>query len=128
MSLPQGLKTLLGGVDNVSTSNITYGTRNQSASLPAVCFNITRNDRMTVGASSPIFSAEVQIKSIAETAETAQQLGEDVEDEFVNGVYDNITIIAVVNKNTILETPDNAFGDETTPFTATTTAEFYYIY
>lgn len=127
MSLPQGIRTLLGGVDNVTNDLITYGTRNQSATLPAVVYQINKNDRMTIGSTSPIFMAEVAIKSIAETAQAAQQLGEDVEDEFINGTYNDITIIAIVNKNTMLESPDSLFGDETAPFTATTTVEFYYI-
>ena len=127
MSLPQGIKTLLGGVDGVVSTQITYGSRNQNAVLPAVAFTINRNDRMTIGSSSPIFAAECSIKSVATTAQAAQQLAEDVEDEFVTGTYNDITIIAIVNMNSVLDTPDSGFGDEAVPYSATTTAAFYYI-
>jgi len=75
-----------------------------------------------------LYLAEIVIRSTALEAQDAQQLGEDIEDEFVEGTYNDIRIVGIVNKNTVLNEPDSGFGDETVPFTATTTAEIYYTY
>lgn len=125
MSLPQAIKTMLQGATGVSSSNITYGTRNEFSTYPAVTFTITSNETVAIG-STPLKKCEVNIRSIAETAESAQTTAEAVEDELVEGTYNSILFDAIVKKNSVLEASPNGYGDETLPFVCITTAEIYY--
>jgi len=125
MSLPQAIKTMLQGITGVTNANITYGTRNQFATLPAIAFTINSNETMTVG-SSPLRKAEISVNAVAETAEAAQDLGDLVAAELVNATYDGIVFQAIVKKNNVLAESPSGYGDETLPFISTYTAEIYY--
>lgn len=125
MSLPQAIKTLLQGIAGVDNANITYGTRNQFATLPAITFTINSNETMTIG-SSPMKKAEVSINAVAETAQASQDLGDLIEDELVTGTYNSIQFRAIVKKNNVLQESPNGYGDETLPFISTYTTEIYY--
>lgn len=125
MSLPQAIKTMLTGTTGVSSSNITYGTRNEFATLPAIAFTINSNETVAIGA-TPLRKCEVSIRSVAQTAETAQTTAEAVQAQLVEGTYNSILFDAIVKKNSVLEESPNGYGDETLPFICTTTAEIYY--
>lgn len=125
MSLPQAIKTMLQGIAGVGNANITYGTRNQFATLPAITFTINSNETMTIG--NPAYKkAEISISAVAETAEAAQDLGDLIEGELVTGTYNTIPFRAIVKKNNVLQESPNGYGDETLPFISTYTAEIYY--
>lgn len=125
MSLPQAIKTMLQGATGVANTSVTYGTRNEFGALPAVVYTILSNDTITIG-SSPLRKAEIQIKSIAQTAEEAQTIAEAVQTELVAATYNSIVFQAIVKKNSTLEESPNGYGDETLPFICTTSAEIYY--
>lgn len=125
MSLPQAIKTMIQGVNTVANDRVTYGSRNQFATLPAIAFQIDSNETMTVG-STPLKKAEISIRSIAETAEAAQATAELVQAELVTGTYNSIVFQAIVKKNSVLEESPSGYGDETVPFICVTSAEIYY--
>lgn len=125
MSLPQAIKTMIQGVAGVNNTEVTYGSRNQFATLPAIAYQIDSNETMTVG-SSPLKKAEVSIRSVAATAQQAQEIAELVEGELVTGTYNSIVFQAIVKKNSVLEESPSGYGDETVPFICVTTAEIYY--
>ena len=126
-SLPQAIKTMLNGMSNVTIpdDNITYGTRNQYGTLPAITFQINSIETLTVGA-SPIRKASVEINSITKEAQTTQELSEAVRAVLTPAEYNEITFAAVVNQNNVLQEPDSGNGEEATPYIATTTIDIYY--
>jgi hypothetical protein len=125
MSLPQAIKTMIQGVTGVNNNHVTYGTRNEFATLPAITYQIDSNETMTVG-SSPIKKAEISIRSVAATAQEAQEIAQLVEAELTTGTYNSIVFQAIVKKNSVLEESPSGYGDETVPFICVTTAEIYY--
>lgn len=125
MSLPQAIRSMLNGVTGVNLAEITYGTRNEFESLPAVAYVIDENETMTIG-TNPLQRCKVTIKSVAQTAEAAQALGEAVEAELDTGTYNSIVFEAIVNKNSVLQEGSTGLGEETNPFVCVTTAEIYY--
>jgi hypothetical protein len=125
MSLPQAIKTMIQGVAGVNNTEVTYGTRNEFATLPAITYQIDSNETMTVGP-SPLKKAEISIRSVAATAQQAQEIAELVEGELDTGTYNTIAFQAIVKKNSVLEESPSGYGDETVPFICVTTAEIYY--
>jgi hypothetical protein len=125
MSLPQAIKTMIQGVSGVANTLVTYGTRNEFATLPAITYQIDSNETMTVGP-SPLKKAEISIRSVAATAQQAQEIAELVEAELDTGTYNTIAFQAIVKKNSVLEESPSGYGDETVPFICVTTAEIYY--
>ena len=126
-SLPQAIKTMLNTLNNtiIADANITYGTRNQYGTIPAITYQILSIDTLTVG-SSPIRKASVEINSITKEAQTTQELSEAVRAVLTTGQYNDITFTAVVNQNNVLQEPDSGNGEEATPYIATTTIDIYY--
>lgn len=126
-SLPQAIKTMLNTMNNttIADANITYGTRNQYGTLPAITYQILSIDTLTVG-SSPIRKASVEINSITKEAQTTQELSEAVRAVLEPAEYNDITFTAVVNQNNVLQEPDSGNGEEATPYIATTTIDIYY--
>lgn len=126
MSLPQAVKTMLqNNISSVLAANITYGTRNQFGAFPAITYTITNHETIAIGA-TPYRRCDVQIRSVAQTAQDAQEIGEDVEAGLVTGTYNTLKFEAIINKNSALDESNAGFGDETLPFTCVTTAEIYY--
>lgn len=126
-SLPQSIKTMLNNMNNdvVADANITYGTRNQNGTLPAITYQIEEIETLTVG-TSPIRKAMVSINSIANEAQAAQELSEAVRAVLTTGEYNDITFTAVLNRNNVLQEPELGNGEEATPYIATTQIEIYY--
>ena len=124
MSLPQAIKTMLQGVAGVANTEVTYGTRNQFAKLPAITYLITSND--TVAINKSLKQCKVTINSVNQTAESAQAIAELVELELVAGTYNTIVFQAVLNQNSILQESFTSLGDETSPFVCITTADIFY--
>lgn len=126
-SMPQAIKTMLNTINNtiIADDNITYGTRNQYGTLPAITYQILSIDTLTVG-SSPIRKASVEINSITKEAQTTQELSEAVRAVLTPNQYNDITFTAVVNQNNVLQEPDSGNGEEATPYIATTTIDIYY--
>lgn len=126
-SLPQAIKTMLNTINNtiIADDNITYGTRNQYGTLPAITYQILSIETLTVGA-SPIRKASVEINSITKEAQTTQELSEAVRAVLTPDEYNDITFTAVVNQNNVLQEPDSGNGEEATPYIATTTIDIYY--
>ena len=124
MSLPQAIKTMLQGVAGVANAEVTYGTRNQFAKLPAITYLITSND--TVAINKSLKQCKVTINSVNQTAESAQAIAELVEAELVAGTYNTIDFQAVLNQNSILQESFSSLGDETSPFVCITTADIFY--
>lgn len=124
MSLPQAIKTMLQGVAGVANTEVTYGTRNQFAKLPAITYLITSND--TVAINKSLKQCKVTINSVNQTAESAQAIAELVEAELVAGTYNTIDFQAVLNQNSILQESFSSLGDETSPFVCITTADIFY--
>ena len=124
MSLPQAIKTMLQGVAGVANGEVTYGTRNQFAKLPAITYLITSNDNVAINKS--LKQCKVTINSVNQTAESAQAIAELVEAELVAGTYNTIVFQAVLNQNSILQESFSSLGDETSPFVCITTADIFY--
>lgn len=124
MSLPQAIKTMLQGVAGVANTEVTYGTRNQFAKLPAITYLITSND--TVAINKSLKQCKVTINSVNQTAESAQAIAELVELQLVAGTYNTIVFQAVLNQNSILQESFTSLGDETSPFVCITTADIFY--
>ena len=126
MSLPQAIRSMLDDIaPTVPASRVTYGTRNEFGELPAVTYSITENETLTTG-TSPLRKCKVTVNSIADTAEEAQAIAEDVETHLDIGTYNSITFCAIVNMNSILQEPTTSLGEETNPFICVTTADIYY--
>jgi hypothetical protein len=127
-SLPHAIKTMLeNNIANgtVPDANITYGNRNQSGSLPAISFKIISNETMTIGG-TPLRRATVEVTATAATAEEADDLGDTIEAAFIIGTYETIVFSAILNMNSVLETPTNGEGEENEPFLNITTTDIYY--
>ena len=124
MILPQAIKTMLQGVAGVANGEVTYGTRNQFAKLPAITYLITSNDNVAINKS--LKQCKVTINSVNQTAESAQAIAELVEAELVAGTYNTIVFQAVLNQNSILQESFSSLGDETSPFVCITTADIFY--
>lgn len=127
-SLPQAIKTMLNTINNalVPDDNITYGTRNQYGTLPAITYQILSIDTLTVGSTGVLRKASVEINSITKEAQTTQELSEAVRAVLEPAEYNDITFTAVVNQNNVLQEPDSGNGEEATPYIATTTIDIYY--
>jgi hypothetical protein len=125
MSLPQALKTMLHGVSGISNSAVTYGGRPQGGAVPCITFTVSGNIPITIGA-TPIRRADVQVRTTALTAEEAQALAEDVEQQVSTGNFSGISFYGVYNLLSILEAPVPTIGDEAATYTAVTS--FYVIY
>lgn len=126
-SLPKSIRTMLSDLADgtVPDASITYGTRNQYGTLPAVTYQILSHETLTVG-ESPLRKATVEINSITNEAQTTQELSEAVKAILVADTYDSLEFQAVVNQNNILQEPDIGNGEEATPYIATTTIDIYY--
>lgn len=126
-SLPQAIKTMLNTIGDaiIADDNITYGTRNQYGTLPAITYQILSIDTLTVG-SAPLRKAVVEINSITKEAQTTQELSEAVRGVLTIAEYNDITFDAIVNQNNVLQEPDSGNGEEATPYIATTTIDIYY--
>ena len=127
-SLPQAIKTMLNTLNNtlIADDNITYGTRNQYGTLPAITYQINSIETLTVGATGVLRKANVEINSITTEAQKTQELSEAVRGVLTPAEYNDITFTAVVNQNNILQEPDSGNGEEATPYIATTTIDIYY--
>lgn len=127
-SLPQAIKTMLNTLDGavIPDDNITYGTRNQYGTLPAITYQILSIDTLTVGSTGVLRKAVVEINSITKEAQTTQELSEAVRAVLTPAEYNEITFDAVVNQNNVLQEPDSGNGEEATPYIATTTIDIYY--
>ena len=128
MSLPDATRTMLTDEianNQVADANITYGSRNEFASLPAITYQIIANETIATGA-TPLRRCEVQIKSVALVAEDAQGISALVESALVVETYNGIEFQAIANKNSILQEPESGLGDETNPFVCITTADIFY--
>ena len=68
----------------------------------------------------------VLFQSIAATAEDAQELAEDLEDELDAGTYNTIVFVQVINNNSMLLESSLGHGEETMPFICQTQADIYY--
>jgi hypothetical protein len=117
------LSTLDDGT--VPDTSITYGTRNQYGTLPAITYQILSHETLTVGA-APLRKATVEINSITKEAQTTQELSEAVKATFDPDTYDSLEFQAIVNQNNILQEPESGNGEEATPYIATTTIDIYY--
>ncbi len=109
----------------VPDASITYGTRNQYGTLPAITYQITNHETLTVGA-TPLRKATVEINSITNEAQATQELSEAVKAVLTEDTYDSLEFQAVVNQNNILQEPDIGNGEEATPYIATTIIDIYY--
>jgi hypothetical protein len=126
MSLPQAIRSMIDDITpTVPPSRVTYGTRNEFGDLPAVTYMISENETLTTG-SSPLKKCKVIINSVADTAEEAQSIAEDVEGQLDTGTYNSIVFCAIVNMNSVLQEPTSSLGEETNPFICVTTADIYY--
>lgn len=125
MSLPLAIKTMLHGVTGVANSAVTYGGRPQGGAIPCVTFTISGNIPISIGA-TPIRRADVEIRSTALTAEEAQALSAEVEQEISTGTFSGVQFMGAYNLLSILEAPVPTLGDEAPTYTARTT--FYVIY
>ena len=126
MSLPQAIRSMLDDIaPTVPAARITYGTRNEFGELPAITYMITDNETLTTG-STPLRKCKITISSVADTAEEAQSIAENVETHLDIGTYNSITFCAIVNMNSILQEATSSLGEETNPFICVTTADIYY--
>ena len=125
MSLPQAIKTMLQDVVGVADNDITYGTRNQFGSYPAIFFTIDDNVTLCIGA-SPLKRASVSISSVAQTAEDAQGIAELVQAQLDAGTYNSIVFQAIAKKNSVLQESSFGSGEETNPFICVTTCDIFY--
>jgi hypothetical protein len=127
-SLPHAIKHMLQDVTQVDNDNITFGIRKHGGTLPAIYFMIESNDTMTVGTNNTQRRCSVSIKTVATTAEEALSVAMSVEDQLDVGTYQTIDFTAVINKNSMLESPESADGEEQIPFTAVTLCDIVYNY
>jgi len=125
VSLPLAIKTMLHGVTGVANSAVTYGSRPQGGAVPCITFTISGNIPIAIGA-TPIRRADVEIRSTALTAEDAQALAEDVEQQIATGTFSGVQFMGAYNLLSILEAPVPTIGDEASTFTARTS--FYVVY
>ena len=68
----------------------------------------------------------MEVTATADTAEAADDLGDDVESAFVIGTYETVVFTAVLNMNSVLQEPTNGEGEENEPFLNITTTDIYY--
>lgn len=127
-SLPHAIKHMLQDVTQVDDDNITFGMRKQGGTLPAIYFLIESNDTMTVGTNTTQRRCSVSIKTVAQTAEEALSIALSVETQLDVGTYQTIDFTAVINKNSMIESPESADGEEQIPFTAVTLCDIVYNY
>lgn len=128
MSLPQAIKTMLQDVAGVADANITYGTRNQQAGLPAITYLITANEILSIGADTvnSLKRCTVEIRCYDKEAEDCQTLGDAVVPELDTGTYNTIEFCGISNTLPLIEQPTSGEGEESEPFVCVLTATIYY--
>jgi hypothetical protein len=126
ISLPAAIKVMIQTTVAVDDANITYGTRNQNGTFPAVTFLITENETLTVGA-DPLKKARVEFNCYSPESQSAQELADAIKSSLVSGTYSSFEFSAVINSdNIILQEPESGDGEETNPHMAQIISDIFY--
>lgn len=97
----------------VSDANITHGYRQQSTALPAITFELTQPQVLTIGDDLRRTTAEIRV--IAETTNGALSIKDVVKPLCVAGLYDSLQFKAVQWLEYTVEPSVTAEGDENQP-------------
>ena len=116
-TIETAIRAMLTGASTLSEfsdNSITHGYRPQDGTLPAITFEVDRDERLTIGA-TPLRSASVELRVIASTTLSASGFRDDVQDAVVKGTYDTIVIEAVEWNGSRVEVGTAGEGDEAEP-------------
>lgn len=127
MSIYTAVKVMLQSMTTVADADITYGQRNQtSATFPSITYLIDSIEDLSLG-SNPLRKCTITIKvySLVSALE-AVSISADVVTAVATGTFDSIVFQGVAQVASILDEPTSGDGEESNPFTCTTTAQIYY--
>jgi len=115
-TIESAVRVMLQGspLNSIPNSRITHGFRLQSSSLPAVTFEVNRDEILSIG-SGELHSAEVEIRVIAATSAAALAFASNVRQCCVAGTYDGIVFQSVVWGGRQLDQDTVGEGDESEP-------------
>ena len=102
-----------------------HGYRLQDSALPAVTFEVRGVEVVSCGA-SPIRTADVEVRCIADLGADALAVAAQVRTASVPGTYSSIVFDAVLYQGHVLEAAAAGEGDEAAPSEAVCTMTIYY--
>jgi hypothetical protein len=125
-SLEAALKVFIQTTALVVDNNITYGTRNQSGTFPAIAYRIMEIETLTLG-SDPLKKVRVEVDCWQPEAQQATDLAEGIKASLISGTYSGYVFNAVINNtNSILQEPESGDGEETNPHMAQIVIDIFY--
>lgn len=111
---------------SVPDARITFGYRLQFDALPAIVFNVTSIETVSIGG-SPDRVATVEFRAVALEVADAIDIAQELRDKVAPGTHQGTQFTAVVWENRVADEPAPEMGDEQGPATVTATAQLYYL-
>jgi hypothetical protein len=110
---------------SVPDDRITFGYRLQFDALPAIVFNVTGIETVTIGSSADR-NAAVEFRAIALEVAEALDIAEEIRNKVGPGIHQGVNFSAIIWENRVAEERAAELGDEQGPAVAVATAQFYY--
>lgn len=117
MSIESAARAMLisgSTISLVPDSRVTHGYRLQESALPAITFELSETELITVG-SAPLRATTMQINCVAESTLDAIAIGAQVRSACVPGTFDSIVFHAVAEQGFSVDPATVADGDEAQP-------------
>ena len=130
MSLYTAVRSMLitGSALPVATDAVCLGVRTQTVALPAIVFNTTEMETLTLGNTNgdQLKRATVSLKVYHNTAVDVTTVGAATILKLIPGTYDSLVIQAIVVLSNSIQEPSSDNGEETNPFVGEIIADYYY--
>jgi hypothetical protein len=110
---------------SVPDDRITFGYRLQFDALPAIVFNVTGIETVSIGSAADR-NAAVEFRAIALEVADALDIAEEIRNKVAPGTHNGVTFSAIIWENRVAEERAAELGDEQGPAVAVATAQFYY--
>lgn len=112
----------------VAVGAVCLGVRTQTVALPAIVFNTTEIETLSIGTGSgdQLKRATVSLKVYHDTAVDVTTVGLATIAKFIPGTYDSLVIQAIVVLSNSIQEPSSDNGEETNPFVGEIIADYYY--
>ena len=112
----------------VAVGAVCLGVRTQTVALPAIVFNTTEIETLSIGTASgdQLKRATVSLKVYHDTAVDVTTVATATILKFIPGTYDSLVIQAIVVLSNSIQEPSSDNGEETNPFVGEIIADYYY--
>ncbi len=110
---------------SVPDARVTFGYRLQFDALPAIVFNVTGIETVSIGSAADR-NAAVEFRAIALEVADALDIVQEIREKVGPGTHNGVNFSAIIWENRVAEERAAELGDEQGPAVAVATAQFYY--